>query len=67
MRKVTKEDIYIHDSWIYVDGIGRIGMYHRDIHEIGLDWSMCLIVGFNKNIPCKEHEIKDKIYELFNP
>jgi hypothetical protein len=65
MSSVKIEDIFIHDSWIYVDGIGRIGMYLKDKKAIGLDWSMKLIVGSNDEIPCTQTEIKDKIYELF--
>lgn len=67
MRKVTKKDIWIHDGWINVDGVGRIGMYLHDKKAIGLDWSMKFIVGTNENIPCDydENEIKTKVLELF--
>ena len=65
-KKVKKEDIFVHDSWIYVDGLGKIGMYLKDRKAIGLDWSMKLIVGSNDEIPCTQTEIVDKIYELFN-
>ena len=65
--KVEKKDIYVHDNWIHVDGIGRIGRYLVDKKAIGLDWSMKLIVGSNDEIPCTQTEIVDKIYNLFNP
>ena len=65
-RKVEKEDIYLHDGWIHVDRVGRVGMYFRSEHTIALDYSMKWIVGTNDRIPCREDEVKDKIYELFN-
>jgi hypothetical protein len=46
--------------------VGRIGRYLKDLKEIHFDWSMLLIIGTNKSIPCQEYEIKDKILELFN-
>jgi hypothetical protein len=63
---VTKDKIWIHDHWISVDGVGRIGLYATDKKAILLDYSMKWIIGSNEEIPCKEHEIKDKIIELFN-
>jgi hypothetical protein len=66
MRRVKKEDIFVHDNWIFVDGIGKIGLYSISRKAITLDWSMKLIVGSNDEIPCTRTEIKDKIYDIFN-
>ena len=67
-KKITRDQIWIHDNWITVDGVGRIGLYQIFDKTIGLDYSMKWIVGSNEPIPCShEHnEIKDKIMELFN-
>ena len=67
MRKITEKDIWIHDGWINVDGVGRIGMYLKNEQAIGLDWSMKFIVGTNERISCDydEREIKNKIIKLF--
>ena len=59
------DNIWIHDGWINVDGIGRIGRYLKDVQTIGLDYSMKWIVGTNERIPCKESEIKEKVITLF--
>jgi hypothetical protein len=66
MRQVTKDQVFIHDNWIYVEGIGKIGLYHTDKKAIGLDYSLKWIVGSNSEIPCAYDQIKDKIVELFN-
>ena len=63
---IYKDDIWIEDGWINVNGVGCIGRYLKDLKEIHFDWSMLLIIGTNKSIPCQEYEIKDKILELFN-
>lgn len=67
-RKISRDQIWIHNNWINVDGIGRIGLYYIDKKTIGLDYSMKWIVGSNDEIPCRNDatQIKDKIMELFN-
>jgi hypothetical protein len=67
-RKITRDMIWIHNNWINVDGVGRIGLYFKDKKAIGLDYSMKWIVGNNEEIPCSndDNQIKDKIMELFN-
>ena len=66
--KITRNQIWIHDNWINVDGVGRIGLYLTDKKAIGLDYSMKWIVRTNEEIPCRNdaNQIKDKIMELFN-
>ena len=66
MRQVTKDQIWVHENWISVDGLGTIGRYLQDKKAIGLDYSMKWIVGSNDEIPCTHDQIKDKIVELFN-
>ena len=66
MRQITKDQIWIHDNWINVDGVGRIGLYDKMRKVILLDYSMKWIVGSNTEIPCTYDQIKDKIVELFN-
>jgi hypothetical protein len=66
MRQITKKQVWVHDNWIHVDGVGRIGLYAIDRKEIQLDYSMKWIVGSNEAIPCTKTEIEDKIFELFN-
>lgn len=62
---ISKDDVTVHDGWINVKGIGNIGLYFKYEKEIHLDYSMNMIVGTNKSIPCEESEIKDKVIELF--
>jgi hypothetical protein len=57
--------IHIHDNWIVVDGIGRIGMYWKFDKKITLDYSLKLMGYSNEEIYCNESEIKEKIYKLF--
>jgi len=57
--------IHIHDNWISVDGIGRIGIYASYEQAILLDHSMIWIVGTNDRIYCNSGEIENKICDLF--
>lgn len=66
MRQITKDQVWMSDHWINVNGIGRIGLYVMDKKAILLDYSMKWIVGSNTEIPCAEDEVKTKIVELFN-
>jgi hypothetical protein len=64
---IAEDKIWINENWIHVDGVGVIGRYLKDRKEIGLDWSMILIVGTNDPIPCSEShsDIKKAVAKLF--
>lgn len=63
---LTKDKVYVHDGWIHVEGVGRIGLYSSYDKAILLDYSMKFIVGTNERILCDRLEVVDKIVELFN-
>lgn len=72
--RLKKEDVTFCDTWIHVKDVGTIGMYKRDKHAIGLDYSMKWIVGTNESIPCTaskwdqyalQEEVKEKVVALF--
>ena len=58
-------EMNLHDDWIHVKGLGKIGMYSKYDGAILLDYSMKWIIGTNERIICKEYEVFDKIKELF--
>jgi hypothetical protein len=67
MRKIEGKHVSVYDNWVYVDGVGRIGMYSPYDKAILLDWSMKFIVGTNERIPVDStSQIVEKIKILFN-
>ena len=68
MRIIQDKDIWIHDNWIHIDGVGQIALYSPSEKAILLDYSMKWIIDSNERIYCAndQQEIKTKIKHLFN-
>ena len=64
--RITEADVTVENGWIYVNHIGRIGLFKSDIKTIGLDFSIQCILQVNTDIPCERNQIKQKIVDLIN-
>lgn len=64
--KVSRSDIMVNEGWIYVRGIGTIGIYGKSEKAILLDYSMKFIIGTNESIPCASCDVEEKVLALLN-
>ena len=53
------------DGYVYVLGVGKIGMYANYDKELKLDYSLKFMIGTNESIKCERDEVKTKVVELF--